>query len=367
MNSGNRKAIPGVSVRGRFESRAGTRLPSGRLRSANAGFTLTEVMITVLLVSALVYTAHRILQFAHLETAKGYWLQQRITELRNATRAISMRIKKTSYPSTVVKAGGIDNVVSFKEWRRYDDSARLRDLQINPSTAMDMKAVDGSVSPGPAPVSLMRFPICEPETDGAPGTITWVELLLEPETPFNPARPLGRLDLLEREEVYRTVPPKYAFGYTGGFSPTQPPKLRHPLVEDVSSVRIASFSVDELRGIMVAESGGVTRKYRRRYLVSVRVDCTNPRDEKIAIGDQCTVVANIDVATAGGGMSVVVLAIRGSGVDTVADMTFNGLAITARAGTYLGGGWRVTSVFANGVTIRQEGSDLSRTFYKRPG
>lgn len=335
-------------------------------RTACRGFTLTELLVTVILIAALIYTAHRVLQFAHMETQKGYWLQQRMTELRNATRAISLRMKKTSYPSTVLKEGSTDYVISFKEWRRYDDGARLRDLQINPSNEMDMKALEGTVFPGPERVSLVRFPMCKPEKEGEAGQITWVELVLDPEVPFVPGRPLGKLKMVERVDSYSTRPPKYAFGYTGGFSNSIPVKLQHPLVEDVASVKVASFSVDELRGIMVAESGSVAKKYRRRYLVSVRIDCQHPTDEKITIGDQCTVVANVDVAAAGGGMNLIVVAINGVGAAASADLRFNGTPVSANAGTSLGSGWTVTSVFANGVMVKHT-SGISRAFYKRPG
>ena len=348
--------------RGQYQGSHPTCVP----RKTAVGFTLVEILITAILIAALIYTAQRILSFAHLETQKGYWLQQRMTELRNATRAISLRMKKTSYPSTVLKEGTTDYVISFKEWRRYDDGARLRDLQINPSDEMDMKALEGTVFPRPERVSLMRFPICKPEKEGGPGTITWIELVLDPDLPFLTERPLGKLKLVERVDTYSTRAPKYAFGYTGGFSPSLPINLQHPLVDDVATVRIASFSVDELRGIMVAESGSVAKKFRRRSLVSVRIDCQHPYDEKITISDQCTVVANVDVAAVGGGMSLIVVAINGVGAAATADLKFNGTPITANAGTSLGSGWTVTSVFANGVVVKHS-SGISRAFYKRPG
>ncbi len=332
-----------------------------------SGFTLTEIIVTIILLAALFAVAHRVLYQANLETQKGYWLQQRLTELRNGTRMISQRMKKTSYPSSIVREGGKDVVIAFKEWRRYDDSARLRDLQINPSTAYDMTSIDGSIAPAPEPVSIMTFPICTPEKDGQPGTITWVELELQPNPLYNPDRPLGVLHLKERTETYTSGPPKYAFGLTGGFSSSLPVRVDKELVHDVSQVTIASFSVDELRGVMVTEAGSVAKKYRRRYQVSVRIDCMHSRDEKIVIGDQCTVVSNVDLAALSGGLNIVVLQINGSGPAATADITFNGSPMNVTAGSSFGNGWIVSTIYSNGLSAKHQGSNTTRFFPKKAG
>ena len=341
--------------------------PRVLLAVSRHGFTLTEIIVCIILIAALFGVAHRVLYHANLETQKGYWLQQRLTELRNATRMISQRMKKTSYPSSIVQEAGTDVVVAFKEWRRYDGSARLRDLQINPSVDYDLVSIEGSVSPAPDPISIMRFPICSPEKDGQAGTISWVELVLNPGTPFNPDRPLGILSLQEREDTYSTSSPKYAFGLTTGFSPSLPVKINKDIVHDVSQVRVASYSVDELRGVMVTESGTVAKKFRRRYQISVRIDCMHSRDEKIVIGDQCTVVSNVDVTSMAGGLTVVVLQINGSGISATADITFNGTPMTVSGGSTLGNGWVVGSVYSTGISAKHTPSGTSRFFQKKPG
>ncbi|HNV70147.1 MAG TPA: prepilin-type N-terminal cleavage/methylation domain-containing protein [Candidatus Ozemobacteraceae bacterium] len=338
-----------------------------RIEKRASGFTLTEIIVTIILLAVIFGVAHRVLYQANLETQKGYWLQQRLTELRNGTRMISQRMKKTSYPSSIVREGGKDVVIAFKEWRRYDDSARLRDLQINPSTDFDMKSIEGSISPAPEPVSIMTFPVCTPEKDGQAGTITWVELVLHPDPMYNPDRPLGILHLTERETTYTSGPPKYAFGLSSGFSSSLPVRVDRELVHDVSQVSIASYSVDELRGVMVTEAGSVAKKYRRRYQVSVRIDCMHPRDEKIVLGDQCTVVSNVDLTAMSGGLNVVVLQINGSGPAATADITFNGTPMNVTAGSSFGNGWIVSKIYSNGLSAKHQGSNTSRFFQKKAG
>ncbi|MFZ2959664.1 MAG: prepilin-type N-terminal cleavage/methylation domain-containing protein [Candidatus Ozemobacteraceae bacterium] len=341
----------------------GFTVPSGN--PDNRGYSLMEVIIAIMLLAGLFSVAYSILSYANTETQKGYWLQQRITDLRNATRAISLRMKKTSYPSTIVRQGKTDVVVSFKEWRRFDDSSRLRDMQVNPSTDFDMNAVEGSILPGPSPTSIMRFPLCTPEKDGQPGVITWVELLLQPKQPFIPERPRGKLVLLEREETYTTTAPMFAFALHRTFPSTMAPCVEKEIAEDVSQVRIASFSSDELRGIMVSESGAVAKKFRRRYLVSVRIDCSHPRDDKITISDQCTVVANVDLTAIAGGMNLLVNAIHGSGPTASADVLFNGTPLTLVPGSKVGADWSVTQIFATGIVLRHTLTATTRTFYKK--
>lgn len=274
---------------------------SGRFRqqAPARGMTLMEVMVAVALVSLVFGVAYRVMDQARRESRKGFWLQKAITELRNGTRAISLRLKKTSYPTTVAKTGAQQSVISYKEKRTYDDSGRLRNLTVKSSTAMNLATKTGVVRSSAATVVLMRFPVCVPEMDidtYTPGIITWVEVVMEPDPDFA-INGLSRIFLRERDNAYDTrALPDRAYGLPIAFDPALAVASRKIIVGDVDQVRIDSWAIDELSGIHVTSGGSVGTTTKKKYLVSIRIDCVNPVDKAMTIGDQSSVTVNTDVS-----------------------------------------------------------------------
>ncbi len=268
-------------------------------KSPTRGMTLMEVMVAVALVSLVFGVAYRIMDQARRETRKGFWLQKAITELRNGTRAISMRLKKTSYPTSVVRTGGQQTVISFKEKRTYDHSGRLRNLVVNSSNAMNLVTKTGVVRSSASEIVLMRFPVCVPEMDidsYTPGIITWVEVVMEPQPDFS-INGLSRIFLRERDDAYDTrALPDRAYGLSTAFDPALAVASRKTLIGDVEQVMIDKWPIDELSGVHVTNAGTVGTTTKKKYLVSLRIDCLNPIDKAMMIGDQSAVTVNTDVS-----------------------------------------------------------------------
>lgn len=267
-------------------------------RRRRVGLTLIELLVTVLLVALVFGIAYRIMSRARSESRKGFWLQKAITELRNGTRAIAMRLKKTSYPTTIAKTGSRQVVISYKEKRTFDESGRLRNLVVKPSTGMNLSSRAGVIPTSSTPRRLLLFPMCVPEMDidaYTPGLITWVEVLLEPDTVFA-INGLSRIVVRERDEIYDTRSlPDRAFGLEGSFDSTLTIANRKTLVHDVGRVRLDVFATDELSGIHVSKTGSVGTTMKKKYLVSLRIECVNPVDKTMVIGDQCSVTIHTDV------------------------------------------------------------------------
>jgi len=259
--------------------------------------TMLELLIVMLLVVIIFIVAYQVMDQARRETRKGFWVQKAVTELRNGTRAVSLFLKKTSYPTTIVKGGAQQLVLSYKEQRTYDDSGRLRNLTVKNSRDMDLTVRQGAVKASTETVRLMAFPMCLPETDLAayqPGMITWVEMTLEPD-PKQAINRLSRLVLSERDEIYDTRSLRdRAYGLTRKFDPSLTVAARKVLVCDVENILIDLFSTDELAGVHVTDGGSVNTTMKKKYLVSMRIECMNPADKNMMIGDQCSVTINID-------------------------------------------------------------------------
>jgi len=261
------------------------------------GLTLIELLIAVLLVTLIFGIAYQIMDQARRESRKGFWLQKAITELRNGTRALAIRLKKTSYPTTMARTGSQQVVVSYKEKRTFDESGRLRNLVVKSSTSMNLSARSGTIRSSADPVRLMLFPMCIPEMDldsYVPGVITWVEIVLEPDKEFA-INGLSRIVICERNEVYDTRSlPDRAYSLNGGFNRTLTVANRKTLIGDVDQVRIDVYSMDELSGVHVTKTGTVGTTTKKKFLVSIRVECMNPVDKTMVIGDQCSVTIHTD-------------------------------------------------------------------------
>ncbi|MBF0543605.1 MAG: prepilin-type N-terminal cleavage/methylation domain-containing protein [Candidatus Riflebacteria bacterium] len=320
-----------------------------------SGFTLIETMMTLLLMSLLFFSTYKIMTYARMEAEKASWMQARLIELRNATRLIGSLLKKSSYPSTVVKQSGMEMVISYKEWREFDGSGRLRKMEIRDSNDMDLAAVEGAVLAEQAPKRILLFPVCTPEKDlttSIPGKISWYELHYEPEEQFTPGISLGYLRLIEREDSYDTKGnPKRAFGISPAYSPQLPIKTDRIIAKDVSLVEVASFSNDELRGIAVDSSGTVAKKTRRRTQLMVKIQCTHPKEALNRISDQSIVVTNLEMKQLAGGPSLKVISVGGTAPDYTVSLEYGGSSYNAKKDQVIQSAFKVTYISPKFVSV----------------
>jgi len=260
--------------------------------------TVVEFCIAALLALLLFVGGFLVLQQARRETQKGFWLQKAAGELRNTGKYLALRLGETSYPSTIVMGSTGRKVISCKEKRSYDDSGRLRSLQVNPDPTFDLARRDGTYTPQSTPQVLCRFPVCRPERDGGthtPGTVVWVDILLERTVQIGPT-PLGRLRAEERQARYDTrALPERAFGFAQPFSAGYPCVMTRILCEDVRDVEMQSFQTDELSGIQVSLGGAVDRVTRKRSSLFLTVRCAHPKDPALALSDRVLAAHHLQV------------------------------------------------------------------------
>lgn len=335
-------------------------------RKFKSGVTLIEVVLAVLLMSLLFGSAYGIMSYSRRETEKGFWIQQAITQLRNGTRAITQKLKMTSYPSTIIKTmSGTDEVqkvITFKEKREYDFTGRLRKLSINPKTNFDMHAIiteGGGISPTFEDQSIMHFPVCTPEKEDysgyEEGTITWVELALKPARDYRNSG-LGALHMIERVETYSTKSdPERAFGLEKSFSPSIPIKTDKLLINDVREVGIEYYEIEELRGIYVTREGDKYEEHSKRILVSLDITCSHPKDGKIWLSDQCSVINNVGVVKLAGSNLMELVKITGN----KAEVKLNGTSMVVGAGQMLGS-YKVKAVLTKSIVLLLPGSEVER-------
>jgi hypothetical protein len=336
-------------------------------------FTLVEVLFSVLLVSLLFSVGFRIIQQSREEMQKAFWLQECMIGLRNATRLLGKHLKKTSYPSTIVRKVGTEEVISFKEVRTYDGSGRLRALNVKDDKRFDLQLMTGHIEVTPTPQQIMIFPMCIPEKDDGtvvPGTITWVEVLLEPDDSTGSSGSgsslRGRLRVILREESYNTAGlASRAYSLQRQFNPGLAATYNQILVGNLTGLDVSMFESEELRGVAITEEGTVSRKMKKRYLVSCRFECQHPRDERWKISDQVTVVNNIDLTLLGGGINLIVLSVNDDGANSSAQIRYNGTERLVRAGDSLGNGLMVKTVFSMGIQVQSIDGKKSMTFYRR--
>ncbi len=349
--------------------KAGRSCPFHSKRGTVSAFTITEVLIAIILLSLLFYAAYKVISHARQETMKGFWLQECITSLRNGTRAITQALKKTSYPSTLTRTGAEEVVVSYKDYRTYDTSGRLRKIDVKSGTEFDLQAKPGLTTPSEGTTVVFRFPVCTPESDSEgyqAGKIVWTDLVLEPIENPNSVVPLGNLHLVEREDSYDTrALDKRAFDLTKKFDSTLPVVRDKLIIRDVESVDVSVLWVDEVRGIAVDKDGAVDRSVKKRYLISVRVDCTHPKDDRLRIGDQCSITSNIDVHESGGTLIIKVVSIADD-LSSAQIKVGNNPPQAYGVGAVLGGVYRITKIQAYGVDCAPVGQGTKKTFIVSP-
>ncbi|PKL47672.1 MAG: hypothetical protein CVV42_12310 [Candidatus Riflebacteria bacterium HGW-Riflebacteria-2] len=343
-----------------------------RTGSRHSGVTLLETMLAVAMLSLLFASANSILSYSRRETEKGFWIQQGITQLRNGTRAITDMLKKTSYPSTIVRdSGGNETVTSFKEKREYDISGRLRKMEINDSEAFDMHTIsDGNmIRPSFQTQTIMYFPACEPEKDldtgYTAGVINWVELVLKPSSHYSTSG-LGSLFIIEREKTYDTRGSSdRVYGLTDEFNPTLPIKRSREIISDVNTVEVNTFEIEELRGVVVTKDGDKYPVANKRILVSMNITVSHPKDNKIWLSDQCSVINNVQVVKFAGGEYLELLQVYSSGAGGSALVKYNSSDLNVSVGSSIGT-YRVTAIYSDSIGMKEPGSEVERLLVKRP-
>jgi hypothetical protein len=273
-------------------------------------FTFVEVCMSVLILSLVFGVGAVVMSYARKETQKGFWIQQSIGQLRNATRQIGIKMKEMSYPSTLVRNYTNTNppklivkVIPFKEKRTYDNAGCLRNITINPSDAYELraKANQGLILPSDKPQVLMYFPISEPEKDYSSGytagLITWVRFIFEPSKDYSITK-LGSIFMEEYESEYDTrVKPDRAYNLDEPFSEKSSKlKRRNELIIDVSGVEISSYDVSTVRGIAYKKDGsGGNAVMNVKNIISFKIWCKHPKDNRIVLNDMCSVTSNTEV------------------------------------------------------------------------
>ncbi|EKE22493.1 MAG: hypothetical protein ACD_6C00808G0001 [uncultured bacterium] len=341
--------------------------------SRNArGVTLIETMLAVILLSLLFGAANSVLSYSRRETEKGFWIQQAITQLRNGTRAITDMLKKTSYPTTIIRYGsGEEKVISFKEKREYDISGRLRNLELNSSDAFDMHSMitgSGIIRPSFIDQTIMYFPVCEPEKDFddgyTPGSIIWAELVLRPAHHYSTSG-LGALFIIERQDTYdtRSDSARRVFGLTKEFDRAVPISREREIVNDVNAIEVDSYAIDELRGVFVTQSGQRHEVSTKRILVSINISCSHPKDGKIWLSDQCSVINNVELVTLAGAEYLELLQVFSTGPSGSAKVKYNNSELTVSVGSAIGT-YRVSAVNADSIGMKEPGSEVERLLVK---
>ncbi|MBF0405856.1 MAG: hypothetical protein HQM10_00765 [Candidatus Riflebacteria bacterium] len=330
------------------------------------GFSLVEAMMGVLLMGFFFFTIYQILSHSRHETEKISWMNAKITELRNSTRQIGAVLKKASYPMTIVRGKTGQQVISYKEWREYDFSGRLSKMEIKESQEMDLVAAEGITEVQNTPRRILLFPACTPEKEiggYCPGTINWYELHFEPENTGASRVETGCLRLVEREENFDSRgKPKRVYSMNLEFSPDIPVKSERIIVRNVKMVEVASFSTDELRGILVDSTGNTSHKKRRRSQLMLKIKCTNPQDPSGSVSDQCIVVSSIDFRESDSRKSLKILRIAGGGSSRIAEILYDGKRYFLATGQKMANVFMVTAISIDTVTLKFLDSGSARSY-----
>ncbi len=321
--------------------------------------TLIEVCLAVLFLGLLFSSAYGVMTYSRRETEKGFWIQQAITQLRNGSRAMTDMLKKTSYPTTVYKRSpNEERVISFKEDRIYDASGRLRDIIPATNESFEIHSIisgSGAVAPSFQDVSLMRFPVCEPEKDldtgYTAGEITWVELVLKAAGDYSTSG-LGTLYIIERKDSYdsRSLT-KRVFNLGKVFEPGLPVSRTREIITDVREVSIDYYNIDELRGIFVSKTGVRNELSTRRILISIGVSVCHPKDKKIWLSDQASIIVNLDLIEQESEAILQLLKVLSSGPSGSAIIKKGSSDLNVSVGSAVGDKLEVTAIFPNSVSL----------------
>ena len=284
----------------------------------NKGFTFVEVCVSIIILSIVFGVAATVMSYSRKETQKGFWIQQQIGALRNATRQIAEKLKAKSYPSTLVANRSKTDaskfnqlVISFKERREYDATGRLINLEQNESDAYEIHAAidKGMIKPEDKQILLMYFPICEPERDFQDsyekGKITWVRFVLEPSPTYSIYKG-GTIFMEEYLTEYdtREYEVSRAYRLNEGFD-MQTAKLirRKEIISDVYGVELNRHKMNTKIGSFktISYSANNERKINthnfenEKNIINFKIYCSHPKDSAIKLFDCCSITANSEV------------------------------------------------------------------------
>lgn len=281
------------------------------IRKQKAAFTVIEIMIAAVLISALFIVTTSLISYVRVNIGRGSWIQGAVSELRNSVRLISDRITRANYPSVIdIRPNQEPRISSFKELRRFDPRGRLIHLETRDNTDdMDLYVRVGITEPRGQPIRLITVPNCSPEIDGdtyQPGMIVWSAFNLE----RDPATQLGRIRHIEWQQQYNTTAQRdlegaRLFNLRPDFAPANiggPPAnveliADRIIVNDVTAVNIDRTVVRESRGEARRENQdlGGQIELRDRSVIGIHINTTYPDDRRVTLSDQAIVSNTVDV------------------------------------------------------------------------
>jgi Tfp pilus assembly protein PilV len=229
------------------------------------GFTLTEIMIAFGMFSLFLIGLFSLYRSAQTASSTAFWLQNIATGLRNATRHISSKVQKSSYPSTLVYPSNIiEN--SRPDFRlHYSSRGRLTPSICRTTT---QKTDVGT--------QFLRFTESYPEKQGfqetTPASLTYHIYSLTK---------AGLMMYHRFEETITSTPPDYMNG-SGISRPTVPP----PFATLVESVELVS----DVEAIQI----GLQDNAATATPLLVEISCLNPRGQTRR-SESSAVVPNVGV------------------------------------------------------------------------
>lgn len=285
------------------------------------GFTFVEVCMCVLILSLVFGVATYVMTYARKETKKGFWIQQCISQLRNSTRQIGIKLKEKSYPSSMIlkKKTNVQpgedeyerRIYPYKERRSYNASGRLTKIEVHTgsSSHYEIYAKFGKITPKNEQIELMYFPVCTPSKDfpdsgeSYPGIATWTRFVLEPRPDYKNNK-LGTLVMEEYPmplEFFSNDVFDLTFKIDGSsdihtlFAHGSALKgyRRKELITDVSAVDIEKYDLTIPKGRGVALDGSSADLVNN--VVTFEITCTNDKDDKTVLSDMCAITVNSEV------------------------------------------------------------------------
>jgi hypothetical protein len=137
------------------------------------------------------------------------------------------------------------------------------------------------------------------------------------------------------------------------------------IISDVNAVEVNTFEIDELRGLVVTKDGDKYPVVNKRILVSVNITVSHPKDNKIWLSDQCSVINNVQVVKFAGGDYLELLQVYSSGPGVSALVKYNSNQLSVSVGSAIGS-YRVSAIYPDAIGMKEPGSEVERLLVKRP-
>lgn len=275
------------------------------------GFTLLEACITLIILSMLFGSGYMILTYSRTQQAKGFWIQQSISQLRNTTKRIEKEFGSASYPSAQVKIKGKTKVFNFFDYKRYSGS-RLTEHRINKKEKlerMSLKIVENDTTikpPTSGEQEIMRLVKCTPSVNGGKGIATWTTFVLAPSKHYSH---VGDLYVEEFVDDYKISVSNDEYKIASDVFDINVPfekgklKNRKLLVNDVYSVHVSNAKIEDASNIQVettynsegkVEGVKATRNKREKKVIVLTIRTQNPKDAYTILEDRACNVINVN-------------------------------------------------------------------------